>query len=399
MGLFGSRKDGPTVRGRIVTIPASGKAYIASDLHGHQGDFAQLLRRTRIVDRIASGEDVYLIITGDVPDLERHRAIDTAVKDDGDVAILDQLIALEKELGERSERIVYLEGNHDFHVVRIAREVACFDARRKNAPLPASDDFSDIDHAALADYFVHYEKSFGPGVFTNNVTPYDMVHRVRAHHLEYLSRKPILAVLEGAQTLVTHAGPPKMNGLSARALRREIETASRDELFESNAAAYYASAYHQLLNNRFRARDYDLVDVDDFLKSFSCSLLVTGHTPHPYLVDYAKASPLEGCGFRDGLGFVGGRQVVLCTSFGAFDAARKRYIELDLTRAYNGTDDLRSGAEIQPLYPDAKPQDPSLDDTDQIIRALARQQAADGPRTGAYSRAAFKKDSPTIDKE
>src|SRR5579872_5343642 len=103
MGLFGSRKDGPTVRGRIITIPASGKAYIASDLHGHQGDFAQLLRRTRIVERIASGEDVYLIITGDVPDLERHRAIDTAVATDGDVRIVDRLIEISKEVGPRAD--------------------------------------------------------------------------------------------------------------------------------------------------------------------------------------------------------------------------------------------------------------------------------------------------------
>jgi len=391
MGLFSSRKDGPTTRGRIVTIPPYGTAYIASDLHGHQADFAQLLRRTRVVERIAAGEDVYLIITGDVPDLERHRAIDASVAEDGDVRILDQLIALQKELGERSDRIIYLEGNHDFHVIRIAREVAIFDARRKNASPPPRDRHEAIDRAALADYFHHYTKTFGAGVFANNVTPYDMVHRVEPRHLDFLARQPILAVLEGASALVTHAGPPKMTELSARALRREIENASREELFDSSAAAYYSSAYHQMLNNRFRARDYDLIDVDEFLKAFSCSLLVTGHTPHPYLVDYAKACPLEGCGFRDGLGFVGSRQVVLCTSFGAFDASRKRFVELDLTRPYAGTSDLRSGSEIQPLYPEARPADPALDDTDQIIQALARQQAADGPRTGAFSRGAINK--------
>lgn len=393
MGLFSSRKEGPQRRGRIVTLPASGRAFIASDLHGHQGDFAQLLRRTRIVERVAAGEDLYLIITGDVPDLDRHRAIDSEVSEDGDIRILDQLIALEKELGERSNRIVYLEGNHDFHVLRIAREVAVFDARRNERPLPPVTRWDAIDPAVLADYFQHYERTFGLGVFQNNITPYDMVHRVQPRHLEYLSRQPILAVLEGAQTLVTHAGPPKMDGLSARALRKEIESADRDELFDSSAASYYASAYHQLLNNRFRARDYDLVDVDEFLKVFTASLLVTGHTPHPYLVDYARSGPLEGCGFRDGLGFVGKRQVVLCTSFGAFDDSRKRYVELDLARAYVGTDDLRSGLEIQPLYPDAAPPDPSLDDTDQIIRALARQQAAsEGPRTAAFNRNTIKKD-------
>src|SRR5580658_10016373 len=102
MGLFSSRKDGPTRRGRIVTIPPNGTAYIASDLHGHQTDFAQLLKRTRIVERVAAGEDVYLITTGDAPDPGRPRAIDPSVLEDGDVRILDQLIALEKELGERS---------------------------------------------------------------------------------------------------------------------------------------------------------------------------------------------------------------------------------------------------------------------------------------------------------
>lgn len=393
MGLFSSKKEGPQRRGRIVTIPASGHAFIASDLHGHQGDFAQLLRRTKIVERISSGEDAYLIITGDVPDLDRHRAIDAEVLEDGDIRILDQMIALEKELGERSGRLIYLEGNHDFHVLRIAREVAVFDARRNNRAAPPPDRWDAIDPDALADYFVHYEKSFGTGVFQNNVSPYDMVHRVQPRHLEFLSRQAILAVLEGAQTLVTHAGPPKMDGLSARALRKEIENASREELFDSSAASYYASAYHQILNNRFRARDYDLVDIDEFLKSFSSSLLVTGHTPHPYLVDYARSGPLEGCGFRDGLGFVGKRQVVLCTSFGAFDNSRKRFVELDLTRAYAGTDDLRSGVEIHALYPEAQSPDPSLDDTDQIIRALARQQAAsEGPRTGSFNRSAIKKD-------
>ncbi len=392
MGLFSSKpKEGPQRRGRIVSLPARGKAFISSDLHGHKLDFEQLLKQTRIVERLAAGEDCYLIITGDVPDLDRHRAIDAQVPQDGDIRILDQLIGLEKELGERGSRIVYLEGNHDFHVLRIAREIAIFEARRQNVALPAPDAWGEVDARARDDYFAHYERSFGAGVFQNNVGPYDMIYRVQPRHLEYLAKQPILAVLEGAQALVTHAGPPKMGGLTARALRKEIEGASREELFESSAQTYYASAYHQLLNNRFRARDYDITDVEDFTKTFACSLLVTGHTPHPYLVDYARSGPLEGCSFRDGLGFVGKKQVVLCTSFGAFDPSRKRYIELDLTRPYGGVDDLRSGFEVQPLYPDAK-QDPELDDTGLIIRALARQAGAEGPRTGQFNRKSIPKE-------
>jgi UDP-2,3-diacylglucosamine pyrophosphatase LpxH len=385
MGIFSGKRSGPQTRGRIVTLPPTGRAFIASDFHGHRGDFDALLKETRVVERIAAGEDVYLLITGDVPDLERHRAIDTDVTLDGDVQIIDHLIALGAELGERANRIVYLEGNHDFHVLRIAREVALFDARRRNQPAPSLEQWDPIDPVVLADYFEHYKSSFGTGVFTNNITPYDMVHRVQPRHLQFLAKQPILAVLEGACALVTHAGPPKMGGLSGRSLRREIERATRESLFDTTAQAYYSSAYHQLLNNRFRAKDYDLDDVDGFVKAFSASLLVTGHTPHPYLVDYARQGPLEGCDFRDGLGFVGKRQVVLCTSFGAFDASRKRFVELDLSRPYASVDDLRSNVEIHPLYPGA-PKPEGGDDTSQILKALARQVTAEEPRTVAFDR-------------
>jgi len=396
MGLFSSRRYGPHRSGRIVTIPASGTAFIASDLHGHHGDFEALLARSRIVERLQKGEDAYLLITGDVPDLERHRAIDRDVKADGDVRILDRLIELEKELGPQAERIVYLEGNHDFHLIRIAREVEAFASRRGDRPPPRTG-FHPIDPEVLAEYCKHYRQTFGDDVFENNITPYDMIHRVEPRHLEFLDKQPILAVLEGAATLVTHAGPPKMGSTSKRALRREIEGSTREALASTTAEAYYASPYHQLLNNRFRARDYDLRDVDEFLKVFSAQLLVTGHTPHPYLVDFAKQGPLEGCDFRDGLGFVGKRQVVLCTSFGAFDNARKRYIELDLSRAYTGVDDLRREKEIRPLYPDAVSPETGLDETAQVIRALARQHLAEEPRTSRFDPMALTEDAETRD--
>ncbi|MBI3724847.1 metallophosphoesterase [bacterium] len=397
MGLFSSRRQGPQTSGRIVTIPASGTAFVVSDLHGHQGDFQAVLERTRIVERLRAGEDCYLIITGDVPDLERHRAIDPEVATDGDVRILDRLIEIEKDLGARGDRIVYLEGNHDFHVLRIAREVESFDARRKDRALPRSG-YKAIDPKVLAEYFQHYRETFGDDVFENNITPYDMIHRVETRHLDYLDRQPILAVLEGATALVTHAGPPKMGLASKRAVRKEIETATRDELGATTAEAYYSSAYHQLLNNRFRAKDYDLVDVDEFLKVFSSSLLITGHTPHPYLVDFAKQGPLEGCDFRDGLGFVGKKQVVLCTSFGAFDNSRKRYIELDLTRPYSGVDDLRHAKEICALYPDAPPPEAGLDETAQVIRALAKKHLAEEPRsTARFDPMALTEDAETRD--
>ena len=61
---------------------------------------------------------------------------------------------------------------------------------------------------------------------------------------------------------------------------------------------------------------------------------MSGHTPHPYLLDLERGVPLAECSFADGVGLIGTRQLVLCTSFGAFMPSFKRYLELDLTCAY-----------------------------------------------------------------
>jgi hypothetical protein len=389
MGIFSSdrAKSGLARTGRVVTLPARGRAVVISDLHGHFGDFMAFLDRSRILERISSGEDVWLLITGDVPDLDRHRALDPDVPIDGDVRILDALITAERELGALAERIVYLEGNHDFHILRIAREASLFEAHRKGRSPPAPEVWdARVEPRVLDDYFEHYRATLGEEVFENNVGPYDMIRRVEPRHLAYLARGPVLAVLEGARTLVTHAGPPKMLPTSKRTIRRSIERASREELRGLGAEEYYATPYHQILNGRFRNHDYSLEDLDAFLAVFGSSLMITGHTPHAYLVDYGRNAPLTGCAFRDGLGFVGSKQVVLCTSFGSFEPARKRYIELDLARPYGGVDDLRSGAEVLALYPEA-PKQVESDETAAVVRALAERALAEGrPRSGTSAR-------------
>ena len=163
-----------------------------------------------------------------------------------------------------------------------------------------------------------------------------------------------MAYCPEAGVLVTHAGPPRMNAWEgkAKALRKTIDFANRDAMRELEPEAYYASPYHQLLNNRFRTGDYGVSDLHAFLDAFDCGIMCTGHTPHPYLIDLDAKQPLPECGFRDGLGFVGGRQVVLCSSFGAFHPALKRYLELDLTQRHDTVEDLflRGGA-AQPIFP------------------------------------------------
>ncbi|RMG06336.1 MAG: hypothetical protein D6731_25980 [Planctomycetota bacterium] len=346
------------VRGRTVHLPATGRALVVSDLHGHWGDFEAFLAATQAFERIEAGEDLWVIFTGDVPDVVRHQSVDSSVPDDGDVRILEDLIAWKRRLGpERGRRIVYLEGNHDFHVSRIWREVARYHAYARGEAPPTPEKVPRVSEEELSAYARYYRESYGDAVYENNIGPYDMVRRCRPELVEFLESSPILAVLEGCGVLVTHAGPPRRGSWSGKELRKSIDRADREDLRRASPEAYYENPYHQLLNNRFRNGDYTLDDLDAFLNTYGASLLVTGHTPHPYLVDFEARAPLPNCAFRDGLGTIGARQVVLCSSFGALHPAWKRYLDLELGRRYDTLEDLFAGGSVRALR---RADDPAL---------------------------------------
>jgi hypothetical protein len=352
MALMGFWRRGSSGRTRLVT--GTGKAIVLSDLHGHHGDWLKFLEVSNALARIRDGEDLWLVITGDAPDVARHRSVDPDVPEDGDVRILDELIRAHDELGERAERIIYLEGNHDFHLSRLWREVDrwhVFERGKARAPegqVPVN------TPEEIEAYFEHYRSAYGPAIFANNIAPYDMVHRLRPDHVRFLERSPVLAHLPDAGVIVTHAGPTRMGGWRPGPLRRAVDACDREWMRTAAPDAYYRSAYHQLLNNRFRNGDYTLDDVARFLACWDeAGLMITGHTPHPYLVDFDRRAPLEGCAFRDGLGCVGPHQVVLCSSFGAFTPGLKRYVELDLSRRYRTVDDLFEAGCVRAVRPDA----------------------------------------------
>lgn len=336
---------------RTLTLPARGRAIVVSDLHGNWGDWQAFLARSDAIERIAAGEDLYLILTGDVPDVARHRTVDPGVPLDGDVQVLESLIEARARLGPHGRRIVYVEGNHDYHVARLALEVARFAAIRQGTREPGRDELPSVDPEAYALYCAHYRETYGEAIFLNNVSPYDMVPRAKSEHLRFVKSGPVLVLCEGAGVVVAHAGPPRMEGRDPRALRKEIDGASAADLDEARPDQYFASAYHQLLNNRFRHGDYSDDDLRRFLAVYGAEVMISGHTPHPYLLDFEARRALEGCAFHDGVGRVGQRQIVLCTSFGSFTPAYKRYLEFDLAERVESAEHLleREGV-VRALY-------------------------------------------------
>lgn len=320
---------------RVLRLPDRGSAIVVSDLHGGWPDWEAFLTRSQALERIADGEDLWLVLTGDVPDVTRHTTVDPRIPGDGDVRILDELLAFRAGVGpERGRRVVYVEGNHDFHVARVAVEARRYAAQQEGRPLPALGSCVAASPAVYERFCAFYRQSYGEAVFQNNVAPYDMVPRASEEHLRFVTSGPVLVVLGGSRVAVTHAGPTRCSPGQEGALRREIERADPVDLAGASAEVYFASAYHQLLNNRYRHGDYTLDDLEAFLALWGCGALVTGHTPHPYLFDLERGEPLPDCDYLEGVGLIGGRQLVLCSSFGAFLPATKRYLELPLDRPF-----------------------------------------------------------------
>lgn len=337
---------------RVLRIPPRGRALIVSDLHGNWADWEAFLRQSRAYERLESGEDLWLVLTGDVPDVLRHRSIDARVPVDGDVQILDDLLAAKARLGDRGERIVYAEGNHDFHVARVSLEAARSEAVREGRESPDPGEFPVVGLEAYQRFVRRYQESYGDAVLANNVIPYDMVPRVRSEHLRLITTGPVVVVFEGAGVAVVHAGPVGGAGdFEPDLLRVAIEQAHPGQLANVSPEDYFAAPYHQVLNNRFRHGDYTLGDVDEFARLFGCRALVSGHTPHPYLLDLEQGKPLPDCTITRGVGLIGERQLVLCTSFGAFHPELKRYLELDLSKAYPDARALANDPDVvRPLY-------------------------------------------------
>lgn len=342
-----ANRSEPTHIGRVAYLPKEGTAIICSDLHGNIDDFRSLLARSQFVERARDGEAISLVITGDVPDTARHHFFDRSVPNNGDSQILATLRILDQEF---PNQIFYLEGNHDFHVARLTRDVETF--HKEFAPLElCHNEDGSLNLKILSDFLDDYRGQFGELLYRNNIAPYDMLTRATTADLKYMVSGPILAVLPGAKVLITHAGPVKTGQYScSEEIVSTIQELDRETLFDGTHEEYYQSPFHQLLNHRFPDKDYTLEDISAFLKAFDANVMITGHTPLGYL-GTEEQSNFPDCKIVNNLGWIGQQQGILCTSFGALRRESKAYLELDLARPIHSLENLRPGIEVRLLHP------------------------------------------------
>ncbi len=324
--------------GRIARLPAVGTAYVVSDLHGHLLDFRSILDDCGFVGRCEAGEPVHMVLLGDAGDLERHRWVDGRVSQGDDARLFDLLIELKKRF---PANLHYVEGNHDFHLLRIFRELEQFQRERGLSGFPSN--------AVITAYFDSFVEAYGEGCFRVNIEPYDFVWRARPHHLDFV-RSSSLVALGANGLLCVHAGPPRRS--AARVRRFLLDREARDSCLALEPEQMMATTYYQLLNNRY-PNDYGVDDLDAFLTALGGRVMISGHSPLPQFADHAGA-PMEGCAVRDGVVAIGGRQGILGSSYGSLPDA-KRYLAIDLARTYNSIDEFEPGREILAVPTVARP--------------------------------------------
>ena len=174
-----------TREGHVVVLPDHGTIYIVSDLHAHWNDFNQWLQRTQLIERIQAGEDVYGLILGDAIDYKpgepRHPPY-------GDTLIVNRVIELQQQLGDKGKRLIYLRGNHEFAAADAYSMLKRHGMTAKNRPHMIRQLYNSPSGA-------YYEQ-------------FNFIERMTDAHYAFLTRLPTVVIGKNGFVGV-HAGPAR----------------------------------------------------------------------------------------------------------------------------------------------------------------------------------------------
>ena len=287
--------------GELVILPEQGTVYIATDFHAHWSDFNQWLKQTKLIERIASGENVYGLILGDVAD---HKPGDKVFESSGDTKIVNRIKELQKQLGAKGERLIYLKGNHEY-------AAADTYAMLKRAGMNA-DNQQDLIQQLYRTLQGAYYKQF------------NFIERMTDEHYEYLISLPTIVVGKNGFVGV-HAGTSRTVQSLADLVQPSQEVL--DELLWARPVVALAGGYTP-------------AQTEEFLKRIEGSVLIVGHTPLGYFPN--KIS--------NGVALLGKHQLFFSTGYGARPGVRS-YLAIDLSKKYTSVSEFEGGVEIHPLYP------------------------------------------------
>ncbi len=290
--------------GGLVFLPGHGKLFVASDFHTRYTDFERWLERTRIVDRLRNGDDVYGLIVGDVVD---RKPGDSYAEDEGDTRIIERIREIQNNVDEQGERFLYIQGNHENRCVSIYEKLI-------------------TDEAMTPSNQQQIVKNLFSGERGSYYQQFNFVNRMNDDRYHYLKELPVAVITENGIVGI-HAGP------------------SRSLSYPKDIIMMNEAVVDEILWSRpveVRKDGYDSSDLAVFLQRMDgSSLVVSGHTPLSYLPEEL---------IRDNVGEYGGQQIILATSYGS-DPVEKSFLVLDLKTAYESTSELRAGEEIRLLEP------------------------------------------------
>lgn len=288
--------------GHVIILPDHGTVYIVSDLHAHWNDFNQWLQQTRLVERIQAGEDVYGIMLGDSIDYKPDEKPEPPF---GDVQIVNRVIEIQRQLGDKGKRLIYIRGNHELAAADTYAMMKKHGMTDQNRPAFIQKLYNSINGS--------YYKQF------------NFIERMTDAHFDFLTNLPTVVIGKNGFVAV-HAGPAR----SIISLEDLIDPGPEtlDELLWDRPDA--------VLGGR-----YTLKHTENFLKSLNAKFLVVGHTPIGYFPrKYIK----------DGVARLGGKQLIFSTGYGGLRGGQT-YIEIDLAKTYTSVEELKFGVNIHPLYP------------------------------------------------
>jgi len=301
-GEIADYPDKLTRDGELVVLPGHGTLYITTDFHTHFRDFNQWLKRTNLIKQIEAGEDVYGLILGDIID---KKPGDATAEPFGDTKIINRIMQLQKRLGLKGERLIYIKGNHEL-------AAAATYAMLKKHGMNADNRQRMINQLYSSSQGAYFQQ-------------FNFIERMTDEHYDYLNNLPTVVVGKNGFVGI-HAGPSR----SVKRLSELIRPTQKmlDELLWARPATVQIGGYKPSQTNAF-------------LKRIGGSLLLVGHTPLNYL---PKKS------IKNGVARIGKRQLFFATGYGAPPGVAS-YLVIDLSKKYQSVFDLKYGVEIQPLCP------------------------------------------------